>query len=778
MSNVYNLKQELLQANERILTPDENGNNNVLSLLGKSALSKPDYNSAMRINMFTSHLNQFLNLQNPHFPKVYFGAENVVGEYSSGYKENKNTDKKVYRKIVKYEKLLEKTSVEMKNAAIYQLFLYDEKNDMYSVVERKPCEDLTEIFGYDYDNSVIDSYEEGDIIPKNTVMYRSKSYDDYMNYRYGQNVPMMYTLDPVTHEDAALFSDEFAEEFMSSEIETIKISLNNNDFLLNMFGKDIDHYQSLPRLGQPINGVLAVSRRLYNDQILYDFRNRNLNRTMEGDSIYYADGIVLDYTIYCNNPELAENTFNRDILKYLKHQKMYWKEIYKTCKEIKKSGSKYSRDIDYLYKRAVQMLDDENSRWRDGDSEFGNIEMYVLVAKHVGCNLGQKCSPRYGNKSVASKIVPKKKMPYYYDNNGNKVYAKVLLNLLAIINRTTAYPLFELALTFIEDKCARYMQTLSSREEQEHVFFELLEDFDPEYNRESQRIYYGLSEEDKDDYMHSVVYGNDIYSNGIFLKDTAFTEKVPIFYRILNIYNKYKDTWLKTDRVYIHKWGREIPVLNKCRISEMYFMKLKQTSRKGFSARNMGAVNSKGLPERSYKSRSHLEKTSSTAIRFGEYETLNFTIGQETDDLALFHALYRTSIKGREDLAKIIMDPSLTEADISDTYDSRTAEILSVIMLSLSVGIEFSDSDNELSDIDTNGYHTFNIDGRTYLCNELDGFMLERISSLEHDLMKSSPIMDKTELYDTIKDYLLNGNYLMGVSDEDDINRLLNMYFE
>ena len=57
---------------------------------------------------------------------------------------------------------------------------------------------------------------------------------------------------------------------MSSEIETIEISLNDNDFLLNMFGKDVKHYQSLPRLGQSVNGILAVSRRLFNNQKLLD----------------------------------------------------------------------------------------------------------------------------------------------------------------------------------------------------------------------------------------------------------------------------------------------------------------------------------------------------------------------------------------------------------------------------------------------------------------------------------------------------------------------------
>ena len=246
----YNLKQELLKANDRILGVTD-GDDKRLSLLGISALTKPEYNNSMRTNMFTSHSRQFLTLTHPHFPKVYFGAENVVGAYSDGYKRIVG-DKTVYKKIVKYADLIDKSDF-INQPIMYELFLYDKKKDEYSVEHRKPNEDLTEVFGFDYDNHEIDKYEEGDTIKDQTVLYHSTSYDENMNYRYGQNVPVMYTLSPTTFEDAAEVSDEFAEEFMSSEIETIEISLNDNDFLLNMFGKDIKHYQTLPRLGQPVD---------------------------------------------------------------------------------------------------------------------------------------------------------------------------------------------------------------------------------------------------------------------------------------------------------------------------------------------------------------------------------------------------------------------------------------------------------------------------------------------------------------------------------------------
>ena len=267
-----------------------------------------------------------------------------------------------------------------------------------------------------------------------------------------------------------------------------------------------------------------------------------------------------------------------------------------------------------------------------------------------------------------------------------------------------------------------------------------------------------------------------INGKGILLRDLPFQEDIPIFYRLLNIYKKYD--WLTDDIVYRNKWGREIPILNRYRIAQMYVLKLKQTSKKGFSARNMGAVNSKGLPERSYKSKAHLDKYSSTAIRFGEYETIVFSIGQESDEIALFNALYRTSVKGRKDLAKMLLNPEKMEELMDDTYISRTSEIFNVILKSLGYGIEFYDEDNELSYHDVNNLNEYRLNGKALLVSDFDGFMLERIDEISEGVLNEhNEVMDKNELIDTVRDILMTQDYLIGTKDPDEIERLLNLYY-
>ena len=210
---------------------------------------------SMRSTMFTSHLKQFVNLLEPEYPLVFTNAENVVGKYSNAYKRVKHKCK-VYKKIAKFEDILDEPLT-------YKLFIFDEKTKKFDVITRKVCEDLTENFGFDYNNEEIDKYDDGDIIPADTVLYKSTSYDEDMNYAYGRNVNVMYTLDPFTSEDAAKASKSLAKALSSIETEVITIGLNDNDYFINLQGENETwslvpdkkgKYKPLPEIGEDAQG--------------------------------------------------------------------------------------------------------------------------------------------------------------------------------------------------------------------------------------------------------------------------------------------------------------------------------------------------------------------------------------------------------------------------------------------------------------------------------------------------------------------------------------------
>ena len=541
----YSLVDELGKANEKY--------DGSPALLGMSVLTMPGYINSMRTVMFTSHLKQFVTLENPEFPYVFTNAENLVGKYSSGYKK---TDSKltVFRKVSKFDDILETPN-------IYKLFVFNHEKQMYDVIERRPVEDLTEHFGYEYNNTVIDSFEEGDDIDKDTVLYKSSSYDEDMNYAYGCNVTTMYTLDPFTSEDAAIVSESFAKRMTSIETEVFRIGLNDNDYLVNLHGTN-KKYKPLPDIGDMVSSHLAAVRRQFNNQLLFDFKADSLNQIHDGDVIYYIGNNykVIDYTIYNNNENVTDNTFTKQVNKYLRAQDKYYQEILETCEEIMASGYKYSREIDYLYKRSKEMLD-YDKKWREGENAFSNMVIDITVLKIVPLAKGQKITGRYGNKSVISKIEDDDKMPFTKD--GRRV--DLLLNLLAIVNRTTSFPMYELIATSIAYKVRNRLSEMDSYDDREKLLFDIIYMYNEKQYDKMKALY------DKMDSRGKKKFIDDAITDGIYLNQPPFWETKPIFNRINDILKKY--TWLQADDVYINKWGREIKILNKYWIGDMYILK-------------------------------------------------------------------------------------------------------------------------------------------------------------------------------------------------------------
>lgn len=380
----YSMREELKKADQKY--------QGSLALLGMTALTFPGYINSMRSTMFTSHLKQFVNLLEPEYPLVFTNAENVVGKYSNAYKRVKHKCK-VYKKIAKFEDILDEPLT-------YKLFIFDEKTKKFDVITRKVCEDLTENFGFDYNNEEIDKYDDGDIIPADTVLYKSTSYDEDMNYAYGRNVNVMYTLDPFTSEDAAKASKSLAKALSSIETEVITIGLNDNDYFINLQGENETwslvpdkkgKYKPLPEIGEVVSGHLAAIRRQFNNQLLYDFKADSLNKIQDGDVVYYIGNgnQVIDYTIYNNNENVVDTVFSKQINKYLRSQNEYYRKIFDTCVEIIQSGYEYSREIDYLYKRSKEMLDDKK-KWKENDKAFSNMVIKITVRKVRPLTKGQK----------------------------------------------------------------------------------------------------------------------------------------------------------------------------------------------------------------------------------------------------------------------------------------------------------------------------------------------------------------------------------------------------
>ena len=157
-------------------------------------------------------------------------------------------------------------------------------------------------------------------------------------------------------------------------------------------------------------------------------------------------------------------------------------------------------------------------------------------------------------------------------------------------------------------------------------------------------------------------------------------------------------------------------------------------------------------------------------IRFGEFETLNFSIAIIPEDIQLFHLMYRTSAKGRRDLAEqLLLDKD--EFEISSSYTSRVAEIFSVILKSLGLKLEFIDEDDELREYDDSKISLHTLDGKDYLCTNYQFMLVERKHNIEKELLKKYGVIDADELEKLVMVELMNRNFVIGPS-KDEIDKV------
>lgn len=731
MREKSNLLRELAEKDKEL-----EGSN---SILGMTVLSQPGYMNSMRAVMNTSHDKQFVDLLNPEFPSYFTNAENVVGKYSSGYKKLKHTST-VYKKIGKFDKLL--------NGHPYfgLVFMVDEVNKSFSVVHRKELENLTEVFGFQYKNDVIDSLKEGEEVPKGTVLYQSTSYDENMNYGYGLNVPFMYVSAPQTCEDAAIVSRSLANRMTSIEVKTYKIDINDNHYLLNLYGDD-DHYKPLPNIGEHTkNGIICAKRTMFTSQVLNDFTNSALRKiNYAGDSVYYTgngDGEIVDINVYCNNEDLVENSFNRQIITYLNAQIEYNEEIVKTCEEIFETGYKVSSEIKHLYARAKSYLNTDY-KWKEGDGVFSNLVIELTIKTVTPLQVGQKITGRYGNKSVVSKIVEDYLMPHRED--GQVIH--LLLSEFGIINRTTAAPLIENTLTFMLGRTQQHAKTLPTLKEKEDFIFDVIGMLNTEQAKKMRAVYNGLSKKEKADYIDACI------NERMFIHHRPIWEDKPMFLKINEVYKKYGDIFKPYD-IYVYKFGRWVKSFNQVYCGEQYIMKLKQTSRKGYSGRATGAINMTSLPEKSHAHKNGTNERSESTVRFGEFETLNFQVAMLPHDIAEFFAVYRTSIKGRRDLAASLLAPE-GKYKMDETYTSRVNEIFSVFLKSLGIELEFEDDSMRVDEYDDEQIQEFQLEDQTIMCTEWEFYKEKLRMKYEKQILQKFGMMDQKELAEKVE-VLLN----------------------
>ena len=664
-SNNAFLKDKLTELDEKFKGDD--------SVFGMTLLTRTGYISGNRSIMTTGHLKQAMTPICPEVPKVFTEYENMVGKYSTGIKKA-SREWRVVDKIYKFEE----------NNHLYTLIVKDEQTGYYDVIEKKLVENLTEKFGFRYNTEELDKIQVGDLIPKDSVLFKSTSYDEYNNYRFGVNATFCYTSDVKTTEDAILVSETFADKFRCVEVESITVSVNDNDVLINLYG-DENNYKCFPDIGETIKDkIICATRRINNDQIFYDFKETNLRKINFSEDVLCTEqgsgGKIIDIRVYSNKTleEMEINEYHAQVTKYYKNELRYFKELVESTQDVVHENKDHSRNYNYVYKKSKDVLD-ENVKWceQQGKKPFSNMIIEFIVEREVPLKEGSKITGLFGNKGVISKILPDDEMPVL--ENGRVV--DVQFNCLGVINRLNSFQLFEQSINFIMNRTIDRIKTLETNDQRAALVFTMINNFNTRQAREMGEMYSKMNEEQREEFIQ------DIYEYGIFVHIPPFWHERNLFDVLSEIYDKYD--WLTPYKVFVKKNGRFRPVMNEFIVGEMYIIRLKQTAAKGLSTRSVGGVNLIGVPVKDAQAKENKILYSKTPCRVGIDELLNLLIGMDPYDLAKTYMSYRSSIEATHDLPVQLLKNGLVDKLRDDELViNRNVEVITTYLKTMGYKLE------------------------------------------------------------------------------------------
>jgi hypothetical protein len=342
---------------------------------------------------------------------------------------------------------------------------------------------------------------------------------------------------------------------------------------------------------------------------------------------------------------------------------------------------------------------------------------------------------------VISKIVPDDEMPFI-ETNGKIKRTELVLNSLGVVNRLNSWQLYQVSINFICNKVAEKIETLKTNKEKEKLLFDIVKRFNTTQQKELKKYYDGLSKSKKE------IFFKDIIDNGIYIHIPPLWEKERevLFDRINQIYKDY--AWIKPYEVFVNKFGRKIKMLNDLVVAEKYLIKMKQTSKKGFSARSTGSISKQGLPSKSSKAKNNLEIYSKTPIRLGIDENINTCIGSPSDLIAKLHLFYRSSVVGRKELSKELAETikSIGKFKYTPEFKNRNVEILQAYLKCLGYALVFDDEYYDIEAYDSDITAKECPDGSLFIGNDYQ----YKESQFEEDVRKH---MDDDE-------------YLIGTAEE------------
>ena len=204
-------------------------------------------------------------------------------------------------------------------------------------------------------------------------------------------------------------------------------------------------------------------------------------------------------------------------------------------------------------------------------------------------------------------------MPFILLPDGTKRYVDLLINVLGVVNRGNPFQLMEVSINHIGDEICNYIHFTEglTYDEKINELYKFYDIFNKEQGKQLKEYYENvLTTDSKKD-----LFFEKLYKEKIFVQMKILWEEEPIFEKIAKAYNTFK--YAGYSKVFIHKWGRDIPIMSEVIVGDMYMFKLLQTDKKSFMSRSLAGIGVKNVPEKDNKSKTHHDLYAKTPVRKG-----------------------------------------------------------------------------------------------------------------------------------------------------------------
>lgn len=667
---LYNFVEDVQKGEARLATKEQ--------MLGKGLVQPfTDSTSGVRKLMFGVHIEQALPLNHPEVPFISTGFENAFSDRSSSV-IRAESDYEVVAQICKF-------AADPKRQ--YILILRDIHTNRLSMVERKSYIHTTETYGYNYNNSFLDSVKVGSEIARGEILRKSTSYDEFMNSQAGVNLLATYMATDITMEDGMLISESAAKKLSSPLFKKVVVNINDNDLLLNLMGEN-GYYKSFPDIGEEIkDGIVCGVRREKMEDALFSQSVNMLKTILMSDDKYTVEsGRIIDINVYCNNPEiLREKYTNSQVLYYYNDHLRYIREIVSSVDKLMGMYGQTPSSLDYdlgkLYTicrrelEGVQFLDQK---------VFSGTQIEFIIQDDNIPSIGDKISNRYGGKGVISAILPDDQMPRLALT---KEPLDIIINSSTCVNRENVSQWHEISLTHI-GKCIVDLARLEMFDTNEtlHEIMKFMSFCSYDEALYTSNVINMFDEQEKELFVKTILDANNIAMSILPMSESMSIDE------LAEIYDAFP--YIHQRRLEVPMRGtdgnvRYIPARRSAVVGHIFMLRLKQYAEEKHSVTASSSTNLRGENSRSKASKNYKALKQSTPIRFGDMETGDFLhLGVENVITNLM--IHSVSPQARRLVEKIYKeDPYLVNVELDKSSTNRSAEILNVYLKTLGFRLEF-----------------------------------------------------------------------------------------